>query len=172
MRVLTESEARTWLANIGIVDLGPAGHGFPAFPPPGFQRIDCWCPENSGKKVALARWMHRQLQTDNEILIWVRKWNVWPSMGHLPLLHRFREALGQPKDLEEFPAQLFSADESDDAVSLLILALEFSWDCCLVGAKHRFLCFFSHDGYYSPMTNDQALFAQMHQSISSGNWGK
>jgi hypothetical protein len=171
MRVLTASEALVWLGPAGFVGSASLVNGFPALPPPSFERIDCWLPERSGKKVALARWIHRLVHGDDEVLIWVRNWEVWPSMGHLPLLDRLRQAMGQAKSVEKFPAHLFSTDEADDAVSVLILALEFSWDCLVVGSTFRFLCFFSHDGYYSPMSNDKSLLAQLHQSIASGNWG-
>lgn len=171
MEVLTAREARGWLTTVGFVGLVSTDDGFPALPPAGFHRIDCWYPESSGKKVALARWMHRVLRAE-EVLIWVRNWHVWPSMGHPPLMNRLRQAMGHSQSLEEFPAQLFSVNEAEDAVSLLIVPLQFSWDCLVAGSNFRFLCFFSHDGYYSLMTHDPILLAELHQSIFSGNWGK
>jgi hypothetical protein len=171
MRVLTSAESRRWLDSIGFRSPLSATDSFPLLPPTGFGQLNCSYPTNSGKKVALARWLHRSVATDNEVLIWLQNWTVWPSMGHLPLIHRLREALGENKSLDDFPAQVFSSEEGEDAISVLTLALEFFWDCLLVGSNLRFVCFFSHDGYYSPMTNDAILLAQLRKSLSSGNWG-
>src|SRR4051794_19333174 len=89
-------------------------------------------PIDSGHKVALARALFWQLKPEASVLVWLRNWMVWPSRAHLPMAMRLREALKCRESLDDAPGHLFEAAELDDAISLLILGLEFTWDCLVV----------------------------------------
>jgi hypothetical protein len=60
-------------------------------------------------------------------------WSVWPSGEHLPLARRLRQSLGEHRELAEAPDCLSEVSESDDTLSLLVVAIYFLWDCWFCG---------------------------------------
>lgn len=115
--------------------------------------------------------IYHRLKDDSCALVWLKNWGVWQSSGHVHLLLRLRQALGENRSLDETPGHLFSANESDDAVSVLILSLEFYWDCLLVGSALNFACGVSHDEYYSIMGKDDSIMLEIENKLASGKWG-
>jgi hypothetical protein len=65
----------------------------------------------------------------------------------MPLFTRLREALNESRPLLEAPGQLVKADDFDDALSVLVLALLFGWDCHVFSAAPGAVFFCSHDGW-------------------------
>jgi hypothetical protein len=63
------------------------------------------------------------------MLLWLSDWAVWPNSQHMPLFTRFRDAFDESRPLIETPGHLFQANEIDDAVSVLAIAMLFVWDC-------------------------------------------
>lgn len=146
MRCLTYVECEQWCLERGYPVAVNAHYGRPE---PDvrrtFGRVDLVYPVDSGRKVTLARDAIKCLQGDDEILLWVADWAVWPSSQHMGLFTRFREALGERRRLIEAPGQVLLAHEFDDAVSVLSLALLFIWDCHVFGGVGRPVFFCSHD---------------------------
>ena len=61
------------------------------------------------------------------------------------MFDRFRQAYGIQEPLEKSPAYLFEKSESDDALSFLIWAALFLWDCHVVSGQTGYSVFLSHD---------------------------
>jgi len=149
MRFLTPAECVSWCKERGypagprvgytvpIADKKPAGFHFAEFP----------IPPDSGKKAALGKFLFSLLKPTPEILLWLGAWAVWPSSQHMPLFARFREAFGERRPLIEIPGHLAKSSELDDAISILVIALEFVWDCHVIPASGREAVFISHDEY-------------------------
>jgi hypothetical protein len=120
-----------------------------------FARVEHPHPTDSGRKVCLAKSVFHTLGS-GETLIWVANWEVWPSSGHLPLSLRFREALGEKRPLDEAPGHLAGAEEIDDGISVVIMALEFFWDCLVLHSSGENMFFASHDEYWWFGSKDKA----------------
>lgn len=104
-------------------------------------------PPDSGRKVYLANLLYALCSEGRRVLIYLQNWDIFPSSGHLPLLRRLREALGERRTLELSPGHVFHEGERDDAVSVLVLTAEFFWDCLVVGDSGSHAAYLSHDGY-------------------------
>jgi hypothetical protein len=129
-------------------------------------------PKDSGRKVALARILFKQINQKSDVLIWLKNWEVWASSGHKPLVIRVREALGCKQTLEEAPGHLFPAAECDDAISFLILSAEFFWDCLVVAADLGVALFLSHDEFYLVVCREKEDLVRIQGILENGNWIK
>src|SRR5208282_2944774 len=104
-------------------------------------------PKGSGQKAALTKWLYSFIKTEEQVLVFLRNWEVFPSAGHIPLLLRLRQAHGQAQSLAEYPGHLLTNHEADDGISLLLLSAEFFWDCFVLGKSAQTALFISHDEY-------------------------
>ena len=153
---MTSTAGLRWLGQCGFVGSTQIGSQdiFRLLPPSGFQAIKMNLPKDSGQKVALANLIIRRFDPNQSLLVWVGNCMIWPSSGHIPLLMRLRQALGESRPLEEAQAHLFSSAEREDAVSFLILSLEFFWDLLIVESTGTLSFFVSHDEYLQVMAKD------------------
>lgn len=140
MRCLTYEQCAEWCAHRNF----PTRHfeGYivgpdPDIQSPPFQFVRFKPPIDSGHKVAFARFLYGLVNPAPELLFWLGDWSVWPSSQHMPLFTRFLEAFGETRPLIEAPGFLLTPAESDDAVSILIVALQFCWDCHILTASGR-----------------------------------
>ena len=118
--------------------------------PDGFQFVPIKIPADSGRKVWLAGVLHDLVAPAPETLLWIPVWSVFPSSEHIPLFARLRGALGESRPLIEIPGHLLSAGDRDDAISLIVVALQFFWDLHLVSSTGRDAVYVSHheDGWF------------------------
>ena len=112
---------------------------------PPFHFVEFKPPVDSGNKVCFARWLYSLVDSSPELLLWIGDWAVWPHNQHMPLFDRFREAFGERRPLIEAPGHVLAPEESEDAVSIVAVALLFIWDCHILGASGRDAAFVSHD---------------------------
>jgi hypothetical protein len=147
MKFLTSTECAVWAGERGLPtrDYYGRGHLRPVAEPAGLTRVEFKLPKDSGRKVWLARFLYSFLDPSPELLIWLGEWGVWSSSEHIPLVTRLRQALGEPRPLIEAPGHLVTPDEVDDGISLLVVALQFVWDCHVITASGRDVIFVSHD---------------------------
>lgn len=174
MRSITENECLLWIKDQGIqtTQYVNAADFLRGMPFQNFAAVRFSLPKDSGQRVALARGLLFQLKPQSNILVRLRNWMVWPSSGHVPLVARLRQAMGCEKALEEQPGHLFDSTEIDDVISLLIVSLEFYWDCFIVDSNQRLLCFVSHDGHMVLMSRDQAYLEHVREMIETAKWGR
>jgi hypothetical protein len=108
---------------------------------------------DAGRRVAMVRQHFRSFGGPDEFLVWFTDWSLWPS-GEVPhLFHRLRLSYGERRPLIEAPAQVFAADEIEDALSFVALGVLFLWDCFVVTASRGPLAFYSHDEFASVVTS-------------------
>jgi hypothetical protein len=137
---------------------------------PGYRTLRCDFPSDSGRKAYLARGIRHVVKAEPRLLLCVRNWDVFPSSGHLPLFVRLRESLGERRPVEEAPGHLFDAAEADDIISVLVLALEFFWDCFAMGESGTVAVKISHDEYVdvlSSVPSTVAGFEELFRRIES-----
>src|SRR3954447_16798123 len=146
MRFLTPAEWQEWCAE-RQVPLGEAGWLRPDLRAKGFHVVELQYPIESGRKIYLAGRLMALLESQEESLILVDDWGVFPSNQHLPLFTRFREALGERRPLIEAPGHLADGSEADDAVSIVAMSLMFFWDCYGISSNGRNAFYTSHDEY-------------------------
>ena len=63
-------------------------------------------------------------------------------------MRRFRAAFGAKSALEETPGHLADATEKDDAISILIMSMEFYWDCFILCSSGNSIFYTSHDEFF------------------------
>jgi hypothetical protein len=103
-------------------------------------------PQDPGVRVEVVRDLWQRIGSGKpETLIWVTDWSVWPSSEHMPLALGFRRGLGEERALKAAPACLARLAEDDDALSMLVLAILFLWDCWMLAGDGATAVFLSHD---------------------------
>ena len=146
---ITAEDCVSWCRRHGY--LAPQAHGSSSnqCPTPSggdqFTEVQLQFPTDPGRKVRLARDVIRWLAGSSELLVWVTVWDVYSFHQHTPLFTRLREALGEPRPLDEAPGHLLTVDELDDAISVLVTAFYFYWSCRVYSAQLRPVFFTTHD---------------------------
>src|SRR3954471_24655467 len=98
MRVITRPEWQEWCVK-RQVPLRDVGWIRPDISAPHYHVAELPYPQDSGKKVYLARRLFSFVATEDEALVLVDDWDVWGPCQHLPLFTRFREAVGERRPL-------------------------------------------------------------------------
>ena len=144
MRFLTEPECRTWALQRKY-PLGERPYTVLA-DAPRFSCVSFTIPGDAGARVALARAAWYSVGSGQpETMLWVTDWSVWPSSEHMPLAASMRRGLGEERSIQEAPGCIAMLGEDDQALSVLITAVLFLWDCWLLSTNGRLAVFFSHD---------------------------
>jgi hypothetical protein len=164
MKYMSFEQSVSWLTQ--RVPSGATIKGRPRLKAFGFDTFTCALPHDSGKKVALTKYLYGFLKTEEQVLVFVRNWQVFPSSAHVPLMLRLRQALGEAQSLAECPGHLLSKDESDDGISLMLLCAEFFWDCFVLGASGKTALFISHDEYFEFYTQDPATLVEFKRLVT------
>jgi hypothetical protein len=150
MLFLTQQECVEWCNRHNYPTI-PAGHvGTPWIDSDAvlWQTIGARLPRFSGRKVALSRTSIRSMNAPHQLLIWIRYWDIWTSISHLPLMLRLRQALGESRDLGEAPGCVVKSSEFDDSLSIVALSVLFAWDCVILSSRGDALFFASHDEFW------------------------
>lgn len=138
MKFLTYDECAAWCSDHGfLADAHEQSIAKPQLDelPGSFDLTKFTIPTDSGRKVAFSRLLHSLFDPSNDLLIWLDSWSVWPSCMHMPLFTRFRQALGEDRPLIDIPGHVVAHGESDDAISLITIAMQFIWDCHILCVK-------------------------------------
>jgi hypothetical protein len=130
--------------------------GLPQLAQCGYSVLSVPCPVDSGAKTSLSRDTYSLFATETSVLVCVLNVHVFPSSGHVPLLLSLRKSLGETRTLEQASGHLFEKAEAADAVSIIVLAMQFFWDCLVIGATGETVFYISHDEYCDLLTTSQA----------------
>ena len=163
MRFLTPGQWQAWCVERQF-PLREGGSIRPDIIADHFHRADLTYPQDSGKKVSLARRLFSLVTSESDTLVLLDSWTVWPSSQHLPLFIRFREALGEHRPLVEAPGHLAAPVDADDAISIIATSLFFIWDCYGISSTGRDAFYISHDESCFFASRD----ASIAESIRSG----
>jgi hypothetical protein len=165
VRFLSPAECEAWCHARGF----PVAEGepTPSFPDP----IEFQIPSDSGRRVALSRLLWASLaQQSPESLLWVTQYGVWPSGQHRPLADSARAAWGATAPIREQPGHLVLPGESDDGLSVLVLAALFLWDVWLLPGGAQRAVHLSHDEFgiaWFAVASERAAFERKLQSFLS-----
>lgn len=124
--------------------------GLPDLDQLGFARDRFQHPADSGTKVALARDLWQSVSAGSaETLIYMQNCHIWPSSGHIPLLLRLRMSYGEGRDVDTAPGHAIDVTgDPDSGISLLVLAIEFFWDCLVLPDSGKRALYLSHDEFF------------------------
>ncbi len=169
MRCMSWGECEEWVRQrvpTGTV-LEP-GSPLRAFLRMGYKSMRQRHPKDSGAKTSVAKQLCGFVSEDRPSFVCVDNCDIWPSSGHLPLLARLRESLGERRSINEFPGHIFEASERDDAISLVMLAMQFYWDCWVVSDDARRIAFVSHDEFFNFFSPEEGLIQKYQASVRGG----
>ena len=145
MEFLTADECAAWVRRSGFEFAG--GPRRENLARQGFEAVEFAVPSDAGRRVALSRvlWhMVSAAQVDG-VLLWVTASGIWPSGEHAPLAEALRQAHGERRNLRDVPGHHFTANESDTALSFLVVVVVFLWDAFLLASDGSVGVFVSHD---------------------------
>ena len=168
MRCLTYSECAGWCARRDFTTRHKEGYRVgpdPDLESPPFHFVDFTLPTDSGRKVAFGRFLYSLVDPAPELLFWLGDWAVWPSSQHMPMFTRFRQAHGESRPLIDAPGHLLTPDEADDAVSILVVSLQFVWDCHVLTSSGRDAVFVSHDEFGWFASRDESVAGSFRRQI-------
>ena len=164
MKCLSRHATEEWVMSRlpkPVTDLGEASQ----LAMSGYSILERPLPPDSGRKVYLCRCLCSLMSKEPEMLIDVQRWAIFPSSGHVPLLNRFRQACGSGERIEDSPGHLLSSGEKDDAISILILAVEFFWDCFVLGSNALSAAYISHDEKFVVLSRDAELLSRFEMDL-------
>jgi hypothetical protein len=168
MRCLTYAECAEWCSRRSFPTRHIEGYVVdpaPEIQSPPFHFVKFALPADSGRKVAFGRFLYSLVDPAPELLFWLGDWAVWPSSQHMPLFSRFRQGLGEDRPLIDAPGHLLTPDETDDAVSILVVSLQFVWDCHILTSSGRDAVFVSHDEFGWFASRDQSVAESVRRQI-------
>jgi len=108
-------------------------------------RIPYAIPPDSGRKTALSRTLASLFGEQQEALLWINEFGIWPSSEDRHLFAGFRRSLGDQSPLPEKPGHIFSTDDLDTVGSLLAMVLYFCWGAIVVSGTGGVLVRIVHD---------------------------
>jgi hypothetical protein len=105
-------------------------------------------------------------------LLWIRERGVWGDFSEnagAMMLQQMRMANGATEPLEEFPGQLFAADELVEFHSYFLLPLLFGWDAFVVPEGKDYFLFVSHDGIVEVVSRRAEILEELRERVSDWN---
>jgi hypothetical protein len=90
---------------------------------------------SKASEIPFARTIIDFLLKQGPVLIWIKAWSENSIFVHVPLYQRFCETLGGSQSIAEAPGLLFDPSERNDAISAMIIMLNFSWSLELHAAQ-------------------------------------
>lgn len=102
-------------------------------------------PQDAGARIALVREHLVPFRNEEEVLILIDDWAVWPSGQWMHTFDRFRLSYGISESLIERPGHIVSKEEFDPATSIAKYAVLMLWDCYILGSSGRTFLYYSHD---------------------------
>lgn len=169
MQCLTRQEAASWLRThlnlSNVLHTTDSAELRSQLASQGYHADGYQHPPDSGRKACIAKALYSLFDSQTTVFILVDGWQIFPSSGHLPLLNRLRQCLGEMRPVDETPAHLFATAERDDAISIIVLAFEFFWNCLVVGATGEHVLSISHDECFDFLSQDPNAIARFNALV-------
>ncbi len=149
MRVLTESEGRSFLTSHGLgeklVPLDP-------------NRSTSETTSDVGRRCFYANLLTNHLVTtpDAVVCLDITDWAVWPSSQNPDLFYAYRRYLGENRPLIEAHFHVFTACEANEFRNMLHLALISLFDVGGASTTTDFRFYASHDGWIDVLNYEGA----------------
>ena len=116
--------------------------------------IDFPISVDSGRKTALSRVLVSFFDTDEEALLWINEFGIWPSSEDRYLFEGFRRFLGERSPVHEKPGHIFSKDDLDAVRSLVAMILYFVWGGIMYSPAKGLTIKMSHDEFITMFARD------------------
>jgi len=139
---LSKVEAQDWCRSRSI-HLNDRGTPQPDFTDE--QGFDFRIPIDTGGRIALSDILFRGLPSEQDTMIWITDWGIWPSGERMHVFDRFRFSYGLDKPLVDIPAFIHRASEREDALSFFTFPILFLYDCHVLSESGDTWIFISHD---------------------------
>lgn len=162
MQIIDEKETKLWLSKKKLLDFKGEGLSLPEFLEPLSYNI----PVDSGVKTALSRTITSFFKDDDESLLWINEFSIWPSAENQNLFYGFRRSLGESSQLYVKPGHLFSNGDIETIESLLSMVLYFYWGAILVPSHKNFIIQISHDEWMDVFVKDKNYLVGIQESLS------
>ena len=150
MRIIDMKETTLWLSKRNLLDsagkVAPTGF---------FKALDSQIPSDSGHKTALSRVIASFFENDDEALLWIHEFGIWPSSEDWHLFEALRQSLGEQSTLSDKPGHLFSSSDLTAVRSLVALVLYFIWGAILYSPATGLVVKISHDEFLSVYVRDR-----------------
>jgi hypothetical protein len=123
MKTIDRAQTLDWLSKRQLQD-SSGSINYPG----SIQAVRSGIPMDSGRKTALSRVIASLFAEDEEALLWINEFGIWPSAEDWNLFDGFRLSLGEAKAVQERPGHLFSKVELKVVGSLTsIFVSALSW---------------------------------------------
>ena len=139
MKIINEKQISIWLSEIGISEAQGK------IVCPDFYKTQYHIPIDSGKKTVLSKQVASLFKNDDEILLWINEFGIWPSSEDWNLFEGFRTSLGEGEPLYKKPGHILFKDDIKTFESLLALVFYFIWGAIILSKNNNFLIKISHD---------------------------
>ncbi len=144
MRIVGKVETIEWLNQKGVVDV--KGNIIAS---ESNLIVQCSLPDDAGRKTALSRIIAAVFEADDEAMLWIDEFGIWPSSEDWYLFASFRKFLGEESELHEKPGHLFSLHDLKNISSIVAMVLYFSWGAILYSPFRDTVIRISHDDWIS-----------------------
>jgi hypothetical protein len=123
-------------------------------------------PSDTARLAALGRILMGLVQFKKAPIIWISETIVWSADEDLDLLRGYRRGLGESRDEGEAPATKFFVGEETAFLSIIRMALFFTWDTWIFESQSNRLCMqISHDAVISMWTGDETTSRFVSEAI-------
>lgn len=129
------------------------------------QAIHSAIPTDSGHKTALSRVIASMFVEDEEALLWINEFGIWPSAEDWNLFDGFRVCLGESQAVHEKPGHLFSKNELKAVGSLVAMVLYFCLGAILVSPNRGLVIKVSHDEFIEVFVSSQANASKVTEQL-------
>lgn len=103
-------------------------------------------PADSAAKVGLARILANTFLDRGPTILWITETGIWGSLEHIDLFNRYRLSNGEKRSIRDAPVHMFSPEtDRDSLISILCLALFFSWGFEIMSQDRNLAMTVSHD---------------------------
>jgi hypothetical protein len=124
-------------------------------------------PIDSGKKVCISQALCSFFNNEEEGLLWINEYGIWPSSENWDLFDGYRKSIDVTEPLWIKPGHIFSPRDIVIVKSLLSMVLFFYWGAILVPSSKKFVMEISHDEVIRMFSNQQDIIDEIAKSIEA-----
>ena len=166
MHFLDPSEARQWCERSGV-RLGLEGPRSRAAESPSIS-LRIALPQTP-RLPWFAGWLVVTVPGIDERLLWVTETGIWPSSENWALINGLRRGFGEMRGIDEAPAIVASATETEELSAFVLLTLMSGWDAQLYGTRDMLRVVISHDECVEFSSEDQGIIDQITAELATVN---
>lgn len=163
MQIISKEETLAWLKKHHFYDSDGEPIDFQSDYP---ELVRYKIPVDSGRKNVLSRhlsWLFAEVQ--EESLLWIHEFDIWPSCENMNLFDGYRKSLGEESPLWEKPGHLFAHEDLDSVVSLVGMVLYFVMGAILISPTIGLVIWISHDEYLDIFSKDKEVLSKVTASL-------